>query len=474
MDVVGRRLPAHEDDGLARPPELLGAVRGEDDLPARCARGGVEAGGHDLDLGLRVDHRVQELVELRGVDPRHGLLARDQILADHVDRGPERRRGGALRRSRLEQVEPVVLDRELEVLDVPVVLLEPPRRVDEPVVRVREPFAHAGERLWCADARDDVLALRVEQELAEDPGLAGGRVARERDAGARALALVAEHHLDDVHRRAEVVGDLVCAPVHLGARRVPGGEDRLDRAAELLARLLRERLPEVVLVDHLERVDELAEVVGAKVDVVRDAALLLQLLQLALEPVRIDPVDGLAVHLDQAAIGVVCEPRVAGGAGQAFDGHVRETDVQDRVHHPRHRDRRPRADGDEQRLAWVAEALADALLEPLDVDEHLVEQPVRERAAARHRVAARLGRDREPGRHGQAELRHLGEPDPLPAQQRPPSGRGLVEVVDVPHGDCSFTQAPGILVSVPTRFCPVNVRRRGRFDFVRRQRLLLP
>ena len=184
VNVVGRRLPAHEDDGLARPPELLGAVRGEDDLPARCARGGVEAGGHDLDLGFRVDHRVQELVELRGVDPRHGLLARDQVLADHVDRGPERRRGGALRRSRLEQVEPVVLDRELEVLDVPVVLLEPPRRVDEPVVRVRERFAHAGERLWCADARDDVLALRVEQKLAEDPGRAGGRVARERDAGA--------------------------------------------------------------------------------------------------------------------------------------------------------------------------------------------------------------------------------------------------------------------------------------------------
>ena len=62
---------------------------------------------------------------------------------------------------------------------------------------------------------------------------------------AGALALVAEHHLDDVDRGAEVVRDVVRAPVDLRARRVPRVEDGVDRARELLARVLRERLAEV-------------------------------------------------------------------------------------------------------------------------------------------------------------------------------------------------------------------------------------
>ena len=112
---------------------------------------------------------MEELVELRGVDARHGLLAADQVLADHVHGGLERRCGGALRRPRLQQVEPVVLDRELEVLHVAVVLLEPSRRLQELLVRgsgSRLPIRASGSGVRMPG--DDVLALRVEQELADD------------------------------------------------------------------------------------------------------------------------------------------------------------------------------------------------------------------------------------------------------------------------------------------------------------------
>ena len=68
---------------------------------------------------------MQQLVELRRVDPRDGLLLRDQALLDHLDRGPERRGRGPLRRPCLEQEERPLLDRELDVLHVAVVLLEP-------------------------------------------------------------------------------------------------------------------------------------------------------------------------------------------------------------------------------------------------------------------------------------------------------------------------------------------------------------
>ena len=47
--------------------------------------------------------------------------------------------------------------------------------------------------------------------------------------------------------------------------------------------------------------------------------------------------------------------------------------------------------------------------------------------------ATRLGRDREPVRHRDAELRHLGEADPLPAEELATAARVLAEVEDVAH-----------------------------------------
>ena len=119
-----------------------------------------------------------------------------------------------------------VLDRELDVLHVAVVLLEAAHRLEQLRVRLRQQLAHALDRLGRADAGDDVLALRVLQELAVETALARRGVAREADAGAGAVALVAEHHLDDVDGGAEVVRDLVGPAVHLRARASPTSRRR--------------------------------------------------------------------------------------------------------------------------------------------------------------------------------------------------------------------------------------------------------
>ena len=81
VDVVRRRLPADEDHVLARAPLLLGEVGVEHDRARGRARRRVQPRRHDVDLGGRVDHRVEQLVELTRVDPRDGLLAGDQPLA---------------------------------------------------------------------------------------------------------------------------------------------------------------------------------------------------------------------------------------------------------------------------------------------------------------------------------------------------------------------------------------------------------
>src|SRR2546427_13202036 len=48
----------------------------------------------------------------------------------------------------------------------------------------------------------------------------------------------------------------------------------------------------------------------------------------------------VAVHLDEAAIGVVGEAGVLRAGDEPLHGLIVQAEVQDRLHHPRHRDRR--------------------------------------------------------------------------------------------------------------------------------------
>ncbi len=221
---------------------------------------------------------------------------------------------GRLRRplagTRLEQVQDAVLDGELDVLHLAVVGLELIERVGELRVGVRHHLAHLLDRLRRADPGDDVLALGVQEELAEQAALTRRGVAREADARPRRVALVAEHHLDDVDRGAEIVRDVVRAPVDPGARRLPRVEHRPDRPPELLGRVLRERRAHLLLVDLLEPGDQLPQVVRRQLDVLAGPASLLEALQLPLEQVAVDLVHDLAVHLDQPAVRVEREARV--------------------------------------------------------------------------------------------------------------------------------------------------------------------
>ena len=86
---------------------------------------------------LRIEDRREELRQRLRLDHQHRVLRRDELLADEVGRDHDRRVAGALAAPRLQHVEVLVLDRELEVLDVPVVLLETRRDVAQLLVGLR-------------------------------------------------------------------------------------------------------------------------------------------------------------------------------------------------------------------------------------------------------------------------------------------------------------------------------------------------
>ena len=183
--------------------------------------------------------------------------------------------------------------------------------------------------------------------------------------------------------------------------------------------------------DGLERRDQADERVAIEIGVDRELALLEQVVQRLFEEIAGNVEDDLAEHLHEAAVRVVREALVAGLAREAADRLVVEAEVEDGVHHPRHRERCTGAHRHEQRVDGVAEPLAHLLLELRERGVDLVEQTLGERVVELHVRVARLGRDREPGRHRQAEDRHLGEVGALAAEQVLLLLRAFFEAVDV-------------------------------------------
>ncbi len=191
----------------------------------------------------------------------------------------------------------------------------------------------------------------------EGSGAPGDLVAAERHPGGGRLALVAEHHLLDVDRRAPVVGDAVDAPVGARALAGPGVEHGPDRLVQLLLRILGE------LVEALELLHELLQRLDRELGVGLHPRLTLGTSDRVLEALALHAVDDVAEHLDQPPVGVPGEALVLGGARQPLHRRSRQPDVEDRVEHARHRLPCAAAHGHEQRVLVVAELLAGRLLE---------------------------------------------------------------------------------------------------------------
>ena len=446
VDVLRRRLDAHQDDVLVPALERLGLVGREHDL-SRCRAGrGGQPGRDDVALGIGIDGRMQKLVERGGVDAGDRLLAGDEPLARKLDRDLERRLGGALARTGLQHPQLVLLDREFEVLHVAVMALERAGDAHELLERQRHRGFHRrfvgagflarglGDLLRRANARDHVLALGIDQKLAVEPLVAGRRIAREGDAGRRGRAHVAEHHGLDIDRRAPAFRDVVQAPIGDRALVHPGAEHRGYRPPQLLVRILRERLVVLLREPLLVALHERDPVIGRQIGVERVAVPVLVVVEDFLEVVVAEAEHHVGIHRDEATIGIVGEAWIARLARQRRDRLVVEAEVEHGVHHARHRRARARAHRDQERICAVAESLAGdtADLEQRGVD--LRAQPIGITLVVGVELRADVSRDGEAGRHRQAEIGHLGEARALAAEEvahaGPALGLAVAEAID--------------------------------------------
>ncbi len=385
-------------------------------LPTAAPGDALTPGGDLGDLAAGVEPGEHQPGQLLAGDPAERLVLIDQALVDELHGDAEGGRGGALADPRLQHPQLAALDGELDVAQVAVVVLQRQHDLHELVVGGLVDALQVLQRDGVPDPGDHVLALGVLQVVAVDALGAGAGVAGEGHAGARVHAEVAEHHRDHVHRGAQVGGDALLAAVEDRAGRVPGVEHGLDGQVHLLTGVLREVPPGLRLDDALERLDQVLQVGRVQVEVVADALGLLGGFDGVLEVLALDVEHGLAEHLEQAAVGVPGEPLVAGLLGQALNRLIGQADVQDGIHHARHGELRPGPDADEQRVGRIAELAAYRRFQLIQVVRDFLVEAFWGGALLQV-VTARLGGNDESGRHRQAEIGHLGQVGPFPAQQ---------------------------------------------------------
>ena len=185
--------------------------------------------------------------------------------------------------------------------------------------------------------------------------LARRGIAREGNAGGGCLSAIAEHHGLHVHRRAPIVGDVIHAPIGLRARRLPRPEHRADRAPELIAHIVGERPAQFLLHMRLVAVRDALQVFGFQIGIVLVAFVFFLLIEDFLERAMLQPQHHVGIHLDEAAIAVIGEARIAGELGKAFGRRRIEAEVQHRIHHARHGHARTRAHRHQQRPGRIAQ-----------------------------------------------------------------------------------------------------------------------
>src|SRR6266850_2423835 len=244
-DIFRAGFAADEDHLLAARGPLFCFLRGENHLANGGAGHGIDTGGQDFRgerflVHFRIDHGIEEALDVFGLDTEQGLFLRDELFIRHVHGDAEGCSGSAFAGARLEHVEGAVLDGELHVLHVARVFLKFYSNFLELGVNLRHSLCHFTERHWRTDAGDDIFALGVDEVIAVKDFFAGTRVAREADAGAGIISGIAEHHLHDVDGRAEKAGDFFHASVGDGLFRHPGTKDGADGSPKLIHGIVRE------------------------------------------------------------------------------------------------------------------------------------------------------------------------------------------------------------------------------------------
>ena len=419
-DILGRGLQTNQNNLL---PSLvldllLCILSGEDNAAAGRSRRSGQALADSLGSlqGSSVKLRVQQGVQLLGLNAQNSGLFINNALIDEVAGNLQRSLSGTLAVTGLQHEELAILDGELHVLHILVVVLEAGSNLDELVIDLGHLLMQLADGRRSTDTSNNVLALSIDQVLAHQLLLAGGGVAGEGNAGAGTHTGVTEGHLLHVDGSAPLVRNLVHLTIDIGAGVVPGTENGLDSANQLLLGILRELLALLLQIDSLELLDEFLQVIGIQLNVLLDTLALLHSVDALLEEALAQLHDNIRVHLDEAAVAVIGKAGVVGLFGQTLNSLIVQAEVQDGVHHTGHGLACAGTDGDQQRVLDGAEGLTGLLLKDAHVFEDVRFNLIVDFAVVSVVLGAGLGGDGEALRNRHTGVGHLGQAGALTTQ----------------------------------------------------------
>ena len=368
LDILGAGLQADENDLFALLALDNGVLGGKYDLTRRCARRRRNARADDVVLvrGFErggVERRVQKHIERLRVDLHERFLFGNHLLVDEVAGDFDSGGGGALAVTGLQHIEFLVLYGKLHILHIAVVIFEGFANLLELRERLGEYVFHLRDRHGGANARNNVFALSVHEELAHKTLFAGCGIAGERNAGTRIVAHVAERHHLHVNGSAPAVRNIVVHAVDVRTGVVPRTEHRFDCAEKLLFGVGGEILADFVLVFGFELRSEFFEVVGGELNVLRNALLLFHFVDKLFEIFLAYLHYHVGIHLYETAIAVPSPAGVARLFGYNLNHLFVKTEVENGVHHAGHACACARANRNQKRVFLIAEFFADKFLE---------------------------------------------------------------------------------------------------------------
>ena len=272
-----------------------------------------------------------------------------------------------------------------------------------------------GNRKRCARTGHNIFALRVHQEFTIEHVLARGSVASECHARAGIFTHVPEHHGLHADSGSPCFRNVIHLAVGNRAFVVPGTEHRADSAPHLFHRIVRKIIAGLLFDRLLEKSDQFFQVIGGQFCILMDSLCLLFFLDDDFERIdfifvhRFQAKHDIAVHLHKAAVRIVHEARIIRLRDHPFGHNVVQAEIQNGIHHTRHRCTCAGTDGDKKRIFRIVEFCTHRLLNLLDGGFYFAIKRFRIGLLVCIVMGADFGGDRQAGGYRQTDIGHFGE-----------------------------------------------------------------
>ncbi len=458
LDIFRRGFLTNQDDLFLVLAMLCSSVSSE--VNSTCAstgRCGQALCNHGSLLdGSSIEVGVQQAVELLGFNLQHSFFFAQHALIHQINGDLQSSLSGTLAVTGLQHEELATLDGVLHILHITIVIFQGLGDLHELVIHFRHLLMQLRDGLRRTDASHNVLALCVQQVLAVQLLLAGGGVTGEGNAGAGSLAHVAEDHGLHVNGSAPVAGNVVHAAIVNSTRIVPRTEHGLDGLHQLFLRILGEVNALLCLVDFLKANNNFLQVISGQVTVELYAPLFLELVQNVFELALLDFHYHVREHGDETTISIVGEVLVIGQLCQTLYGHVVQTQVQDGIHHAGHGSTSTGTHGNQPRIVFIAELLADDFFGLGQCGIDLLLDVGSDDLAIGVVASAGFGGNGEALRHRQTNVGHFSQVGTLAAQQLTHVCVAFREEVNILllHGKLLLVHfSQDRILRLPMRFC---------------------